>query len=64
MVKLRDVFTVLKMTITIEASKVMPQDQFDVSNGPNLKINLKMCISKTCVHMEFPLIKHSLDTIL
>ena len=33
---LREVFTVLIMNVMTEAVKVMSQDQFDVSKGPNL----------------------------
>ena len=38
MYKLREVFTALKMNIMKEASKLMSEDQFDVSKGPNLKM--------------------------
>ena len=33
------VFTVLKMSITTEASKFMSKEQFDVRKDPNLKID-------------------------
>ena len=36
MYKLREVFTVLKLNIMTEASKIMSEDQFDVRNGPDL----------------------------
>ena len=39
--KLREVFTVIKMNIKTEASKVMPKDQFDISKDPNLKMQFK-----------------------
>ena len=38
---LGEVFTVLKMSITTEASKFMSKEQFDVRNGPNLKVTFK-----------------------
>ena len=38
MYKLREVFTVFKMNSTIEALKLMSEDQFDVRRGPNLKL--------------------------
>ena len=41
MYKLREVFTVLKMDIMTEASKLMSEDQFDVRKGPNLKMQFK-----------------------
>ena len=41
MFKLREVFTVLKMNIMTEASKLMSNDQFDVRKGPNLKMQFK-----------------------
>ena len=37
---------VLRMIITTEASKVLPQDQFDVSQGPNLKMQLKRAFQR------------------
>ena len=40
--KLREVFAVFKINITIEASKFMSKDQFDVRKGPNLKLQLNM----------------------
>ena len=44
MYKLREVFTVLKMNITTEASKFISEDQFDVRKCPNLKMQLKRAI--------------------
>ena len=41
MYKLREVFTVLKMNIMTEASKLMSEDQFDFRKGPNLKMQFK-----------------------
>ena len=41
MYKLREVFTALKINITTEASKLMPEDQFDVRKGPNLKMHFR-----------------------
>ena len=38
MYKLREVFTVSTLNITIEALKFMSEDQFDVRRGPNLKL--------------------------
>ena len=38
---LREVFTVLKMSITTKASKFMSKEQFDVKKGPNLKMQFK-----------------------
>ena len=38
MYKLREVFTALKMNIMKEASKLMSEDKFDVTKGPNLKM--------------------------
>ena len=35
--KLREVFAVLKMNITTEASQLMSEDQFDVRGDLNLK---------------------------
>ena len=41
MYKLKEVFTVFKMNITIEASRFMSEDQFDVRKCPNLKLRFK-----------------------
>ena len=41
MYKLREVFTVRKMNIMTEASKLMSEDQFDVRKDPNLKMLFK-----------------------
>ena len=41
MYNLREVFSVLKMSITTEASKFMSKEQFDVLKGPNLKMQFK-----------------------
>ena len=38
MYNLKHVFTILKMSITTEASKFMSKEQFDVRKGPNLKM--------------------------
>ena len=46
MYKLREVFTVLKMNVMTEAVKVMSQDQFDVSKGPNLKMQFKRAFQR------------------
>ena len=37
----REVFTVLKMSITIEALNCMSEEQFDFRKGPNLKMQFK-----------------------
>ena len=49
MYKLREVFTVLKMNVMTEAVKVMSQDQFDVSKGPNLKMQFKCAFQRPVV---------------
>ena len=44
MYNLREVFTVLKMSITTETSKCMSNEQFDVRKGPNLKMQFKRAL--------------------
>ena len=39
--KLREVFTVFKMNVMTEASKLMFENQFDVRKGPHLKMQFK-----------------------
>ena len=41
MFNLGEAFTVLKMSIMTEASKVMSKEQFHVRKGPNLKMLFK-----------------------
>ena len=41
MYNLREVCTVFKMNITIEASKFMSDNQFNVRKGPHLKFQFK-----------------------
>ena len=41
MYNLREVFTVLKMSFTTEASKFMSRERFGVRKGPNLKMQFK-----------------------
>ena len=47
MYKLREVFTVHKMTIMTDASKFMSEDQFDVGKGPNLLVQLKRAFQRS-----------------
>ena len=42
MYNLREVFTILKRSITTEALKCMSKEQFDVRKGPNLKMQFKI----------------------
>ena len=46
MYNLRDVFTVLKKSITTEASKFMSKEQSDVRKGPNLKMQFKRAFKR------------------
>ena len=41
MCKLREVFTVLKMNITIEAIQSMSKGQLYTMKGPNMKVQFK-----------------------
>ena len=41
-----EALNVLRMNITTEASKVLPQDQFDVSQGPNSKMQFKRAFQR------------------
>ena len=67
MYKLKEVFTFLKLNITTGASKFMSEDQFDVREGLNLKMQFKCAfICPYFAEMINPygiFIKHSLDTV-